>query len=602
MEMKDSKAGRAEIISVQKINHLLEYPLTLGRYSYLLALLPALLLYLQVLKFDWTPLDEQWMIVQNADLATGNSTISKAFTQPIAARYYRPVLTLSIMLDHALGGLNPLVYHLSNLLYHLISVLILLKLLLAMKVPAARALFFSMLFSVHPLAVHAVAWVPGRNDILLCLFSLASLLFLLKYQEKISKKNLAMHLGAFAIALLTKENSVLLVLLFSWLSLPLLKAHSRTFFLLLFCWGLLLITYLLARNNIVHEFIFPSRGLWFQLSSNLSALLIYIGKLVMPLNLNIFPTLKNSSIVYGIITTAALFALIIKLRFNKPGYALAGLLVFLLMLVIPLAYSTNNGIGEQYEHRAYLPLAGIIIFFSQAKTAGREKMLILAGGAMFMIYCIITFQRTRLYRDEKIFVETGLKSAPDFYLFYQQKAEQLAVQGNSDSALIMINRAIKMRPDIAKMYNTRGYIYVNREKYGEAVADYSKAIALSEYNDYYYLNRFLAFNRQGDLRHAMQDLYYLKKKCGSILPRRESSDVINAWSSELEKLVALAEKKPEPGLLQTIACLFADIHLYEQALFYAAKAFRLEPSVPNRVLVDSLQRQYKNNPKPDFNF
>ena len=61
----------------------------------------------------------------------------------------------------------------------------------------------------------AVAWIPGRNDSLLAVFSLAAWLFFLRDRARPSRVDRALHLGLFALALLTKETAVALPLV--WL-------------------------------------------------------------------------------------------------------------------------------------------------------------------------------------------------------------------------------------------------------------------------------------------------------------------------------------------------------------------------------------------------
>jgi len=89
--------------------------------------------------------------------------------------HYIPLTWLSFSLDYALWGLNPFGYHLTNLLLHVTTALLLYAL-------ARRLLWLStsfselgsivgggvaaLFFAIHPLRVESVAWVTERRDVL----------------------------------------------------------------------------------------------------------------------------------------------------------------------------------------------------------------------------------------------------------------------------------------------------------------------------------------------------------------------------------------------------------------------------------------------------
>jgi Flp pilus assembly protein TadD len=97
-----------------------------------------------------------------------------------AGGYFRPVYALSISLDWMLFGRNPVFYHLENLMWHLLVVLLLHAVgrqLLGRSDDYALVPFIAaLLFAVHPLAVHSVTWISGRKDLLCTAFGTASLL------------------------------------------------------------------------------------------------------------------------------------------------------------------------------------------------------------------------------------------------------------------------------------------------------------------------------------------------------------------------------------------------------------------------------------------
>src|SRR5262245_30828166 len=81
---------------------------------------------------------------------------------------YRPLVTLSYALDHAIAGLDPRVFHLANIALH-IGASLAAYFLLRAWIPSAAA-WSAMLFAVHPVHAEAVSWIVGRAELLCGLF------------------------------------------------------------------------------------------------------------------------------------------------------------------------------------------------------------------------------------------------------------------------------------------------------------------------------------------------------------------------------------------------------------------------------------------------
>lgn len=164
--------------------------------------------------------DDESVVVGDESL-TKLSNIPKYFTgeqgfHKVIGRYYRPVVSASYNIDYALWGLKPFGFHLTNVLIHLINVLLFYKLLLMMfsasksKFKDYAILTGALLFALHPVHTEAVAWVSGRTDSLSCTFFFASFIYYFRYSTNKSTKNLALTLLFYFIALLSKEMAITL--------------------------------------------------------------------------------------------------------------------------------------------------------------------------------------------------------------------------------------------------------------------------------------------------------------------------------------------------------------------------------------------------------
>jgi tetratricopeptide (TPR) repeat protein len=101
---------------------------------------------------------------------------------------YQPVAWLSWALDHALWGVEPFGYHLTSLLCHAATAVLVYRLasrLLeetrasdAARAPCTRsaAMVAALVFAVHPLRAEPVVWISARGDVLAGLFAAAATL------------------------------------------------------------------------------------------------------------------------------------------------------------------------------------------------------------------------------------------------------------------------------------------------------------------------------------------------------------------------------------------------------------------------------------------
>ncbi len=90
--------------------------------------------------------------------------------------YYRPLTTLTYLLDRALGGSGPFMYHLSVILFHVITTWLVFRFGWLLFPPSTTRLVAAAIgaavFAVHPIHTESVAWGAGRSDVLACLFAL----------------------------------------------------------------------------------------------------------------------------------------------------------------------------------------------------------------------------------------------------------------------------------------------------------------------------------------------------------------------------------------------------------------------------------------------
>lgn len=129
--------------------------------------------------------------------------------------HYTPLTWVTYGLDYVLWGMNPVGYHLSNLVLHAANAIVFYfvarRLLAGSTLGATVA---ALLFAVHPLRVESVAWVTERRDVLSGLgYLLAILAYLRACEQPAGRGRRGWYwtsIGVFALSLLAKGIGVTL--------------------------------------------------------------------------------------------------------------------------------------------------------------------------------------------------------------------------------------------------------------------------------------------------------------------------------------------------------------------------------------------------------
>jgi Flp pilus assembly protein TadD len=192
--------------------------LGLGRLLTLVGLAAASV-YIFTLEYDFV-WDDVALVAENAYIRS-SSYVGEYFRRDFGALshwslsvrwYYRPLLALSFFADHQLWGPNPAGFHLTNVLLHVMSSLLVALLARRLSGRDAVGVLAGLFFAVHPAHVEPVAFVSGRVDSLVTAFGVAAVLAFLVAREKRGPARLFWQgLGCItaAGAMLSKENGAL---------------------------------------------------------------------------------------------------------------------------------------------------------------------------------------------------------------------------------------------------------------------------------------------------------------------------------------------------------------------------------------------------------
>jgi len=171
----------------------------------------TLAVYMQTGSHQFIGYDDESYVKNNTHVASGitGQNIIWAFTFVEEANWH-PVTWLSHMADVQFYGMYPRGHHLTNVVIHTLSSLLLLLLLFRVTGSLWQSSFVAALFALHPLHVESVAWVAERKDVLSAFSWFLTLLF---YSEYVAKQRTALYILAlisFVVGLMCKPMLVTL--------------------------------------------------------------------------------------------------------------------------------------------------------------------------------------------------------------------------------------------------------------------------------------------------------------------------------------------------------------------------------------------------------
>ena len=138
----------------------------------------------QTLRHDFVNYDDDNYVCENPEVARGLTLKGMiwAFTRVHSGNWH-PLTWISHMLDCQFYGLNPGGHHLTNILFHTATAVLLFLVLRRMTGFLWRSAFVAAVFAIHPLRVESVAWVAERKDVLSGLFFMLTLWAYTRYAQ-----------------------------------------------------------------------------------------------------------------------------------------------------------------------------------------------------------------------------------------------------------------------------------------------------------------------------------------------------------------------------------------------------------------------------------
>lgn len=381
----------------------------------------SILMYLPSLNFGFTELDDSIFIREFGsyyDNANFFTAFGRGLFNATKDPYYRPIFLNAMFMNYKVSGEEIFGYHLLNICFHALTVFLLYKLFLKLKIAEINALFLSALFAVHPVLTQAVAWIPGRNDTMLAIFTLSFFIHTINYSLEGKKQSLILASLFLLLAFFTKETA--------------LFAAPAAFVLLAF---VLQQPWKQKQNLILYGTWLGCAVLWFvaryaatiHLSTTLAIgqqatefiqrtplIIQYIGKIFLPFNLSVFPIQKDTVIYFGLAATGILIALLYFSK-NPNWMAVTGGMLFFLLFLLPALLVPSNLNEQTFEHRLYLPVIGILIIVNESawfKNASKQLLLYSVVGVC-IAFAALNYLHQQNFESPQKFWRQAAKTSPN---------------------------------------------------------------------------------------------------------------------------------------------------------------------------------------------
>ena len=518
---------------------------TIVIYLFLAAI--SLVVFGQTIRYDFVNFDDD-LYVYNAPAIQAGLTaqgIALAFTSQ-HARNWHPLATLSHMLDCQLYGLKPGGHHATNVILHIITVLLLFRVLREMTGAVWKSAIVAALFAVHPLHVESVAWVSERKDVLSAMFFLLMLGAYVRYARGPSMTRYLLVAVLFAAGLMSKPMLVsvpaILLLLDYWPLRRFEQPSSTTGKTKVVNSGNQPCTrqwlflekiplFVLAGGSCVATFVLQKRAtgaipplpfLW-RVENAFVSYMIYVWKTLWPTHLAVFYPHPNNTLPIWVVILAMMLLLAITVSAivfrNKRPYVFTGWSWYLVMLmpVIGLIQVGEQGHADRYTYLPHIGLFLLAVWFAADVAAVRESRSRFATATAAVIILALAsaaFIQASYWRNSETLWTHALDVTSDNDVAHNNLGYLRVDQGELDKAIAHFEAALEIRSRKLDPHYDVGSAFVQmnladalarKGQPDEALVHYEEAIRLQPNYANAYYNRGNVLFTKGRIDEAMAD-------------------------------------------------------------------------------------------------
>ncbi len=413
-----------------------------------------------------------------------------------------------------LGGLNPPVYHICNILLHAFTAVLLFLFLRGFFTPLASILAV-IIFIVHPVQAEAVTWISGRPYILGTTFILLSFLLYSRStdNEKLNLKLFSLSLGFMILGLGTRWYAIFypgMIIICDLLYNKHKRRYKLWFAYALVALGWLAIKHLHVSQRLAYlqndtgnsEFSNPLFNFAFSIFSHLKLI-------AWPRVLSLYhePLVISATLLELQILALIIICCFLPYLFKKAKPVFFGLAIYV-MFLMP-TYSPVMISWLLAERYLYLPMAGLclILGFTLDKLLIKprlKKLTLIIFIVLSLCYCLRTVSRNRDWHTRASLWRSTVQASPLSPKAHNNMGDIYSIEGDKQKAAQSFKRAVELRPDYADAYHNLAHTYAAMGRTAEAIENYKKAIKFKPELYESYVNLGLLYYNTGKPSSARQ--------------------------------------------------------------------------------------------------
>jgi Flp pilus assembly protein TadD len=442
--------------------------------------------------------DDNWYLVDNP-LMNDPARIWKAWFQPGSWVEYYPIEETVQWLQWQLWHADTFGYHLTNISLHLISALLVWRLLGKFGLPLAW--LGGLLFAVHPMVVDSVALINEfKTSLSLPPFLLAMCAWI-DYEEQRRPRDYALALAFFVVAMLGKVTMMMfpvVILLYAWWKRRRIGWHDLKVSTPFFAVSLVLVlisihsatvysgpdTALLGdvpRGDLISRFVLAGQTIAF-----------YFSRCFLPVDPTpIYPQWgvdPYSPLQYlPWIVLGLVFGFLCSKRETWGRHAFLGLGFFLIMLAPFWGFHWISYMNATWilEHLLYIPIIGLIglVVAGMGEVARQisHPARLAGAGVLMLVVGFLTWEShgyAGMFKDEATIGAYTVHQNPGCALAHNNLGVALAKMGRTYEAIDQFEAALRIDPKTANANDNLGDAFLKVGRIPEAIAQHQTAIQL----------------------------------------------------------------------------------------------------------------------------
>ncbi|MCX5886505.1 MAG: tetratricopeptide repeat protein, partial [Proteobacteria bacterium] len=420
---------------------------------------------------------------------------------------YRPLRFISYAIDYYFWGLNPVGYHLSNILLHIASSFLVFGVVFRLSGGYWCAFFSALFFSINPVQTDSVVYLSGRRDILCALFYLAGFYFFLRYRKDRKFRYLLLTFFSYLLSLSSKEMGVTLPLLLFvydfievtsrekgvWCSFKEVWSRYYPLYLPVFLVGIWFAYYKIFLNYPSSRHEYYGRSMVTNFLTVGKILVYYLKIIFLPVVLNAdysynaFPLsggIGEVGTFFSIVILAGIFFLIARLFTREKLIAFGLLWFFVTILPVCQIFPHHELLAEHY---LYLPVVGISLAIGHGMSSVMggyrfRRWFIGAFVLVIIIFGVRVADRNRDWRDGFTLWSRTVRTVPQCARALDNLGVEYYNLKKYKEAVAYHERAIRLKPDYAIAYYNLGNAYNHSNLCDKAITVYQQSIRLNPDN------------------------------------------------------------------------------------------------------------------------